>query len=181
MAASMDLEALARTQALVLEKTPGLSCTPCQLRPESRGSIHAKSADARVYPVIVPNYLSDPIDQQCAIDQLKLARRIMSQPAIVKYLADTGDHFGDTDESMLGYAKVASGTLYHAVGTCRMGSDPGSVVDPELRVVGVEGLRVVDASIMPRIASGNTNAPTIMIAEKAADMILGRPALARAA
>jgi choline dehydrogenase len=181
MAASMDLEALARTQALVLEKTPGLSCTPCQLRPESRGSIHAKSADARVYPVIVPNYLSDPIDQQCAIDQLKLARRIMSQPAIVKYLADTGDHFGDTDESMLGYAKVASGTLYHAVGTCRMGSDPGAVVDPELRVIGVEGLRVVDASIMPRIASGNTNAPTIMIAEKAADMILGRPALARAA
>ena len=74
MAASMDLEALARTQALVLEKTPGLSCTPCQLRPESRGSIHAKSADMRVYPSIVPNYLSDPIDQQCAIDQLKLAR-----------------------------------------------------------------------------------------------------------
>ncbi|HTU10767.1 MAG TPA: GMC family oxidoreductase N-terminal domain-containing protein [Allosphingosinicella sp.] len=181
MAASMDLEALGRTQALVLEKTPGLSCTPCQLRPESRGSIHAKSADMRVYPSIVPNYLSDPIDQQCAVDQLKLARRIMSQPAIVKYLADPGDHFGDTAESMLGYARVAGGTLYHAVGTCRMGSDPGAVVDPELRVVGVEGLRVVDASIMPRIASGNTNAPTIMIAEKAADMILGKPALARAA
>jgi choline dehydrogenase len=181
MAASMDLEALGRTQSLVLEKTPGLSCTPCQLRPESRGSIHAKSADMRVYPTIVPNYLSDPIDQQCAVDQLKLARRIMSQPAIVKYLADPADHFGDTDESLLDYARVAGSTLYHAVGTCRMGSDPGAVVDPELRVTGVEGLRVVDASIMPRIASGNTNAPTIMIAEKAADMILGRPALARAA
>jgi len=181
MAASMDLEALARTQALVLEKTPGLSCTPCQLRPESRGSIHAKSADARVYPTIVPNYLSDPIDQQCAVDQLKLARRIMSQPAIVKYLADASDHFGDTDESMLAYARMASGTLYHAVGTCRMGSDPAAVVDPKLRVIGVEGLRVVDASIMPRIASGNTNAPTIMIAEKAADMILGKTALQRAA
>ena len=181
MAASMDLEALGRTQSLVLEKTPGLSCTPCQLRPESRGSIHAKSADMRVYPSIVPNYLSDPIDQQCAVDQLKLARKIMRQEAIVKYLADPADHFGDTDDSMLGYAKVAGGTLYHAVGTCRMGSDPAAVVDPELRVIGVEGLRVVDASIMPRIASGNTNAPTIMIAEKASDMILGKPALARAA
>ncbi|MGZ8283714.1 MAG: GMC family oxidoreductase, partial [Allosphingosinicella sp.] len=181
MVASMDLEALARTQSLVLEKTPGLSCTPCQVRPESRGSIHAKSADVRVYPAIVPNYLSDPIDQQCAVDQLKLARKIMSQPAIVKYLADPSDHFGDSDESMLGYAKVAGGTLYHAVGTCRMGSDPAAVVDPELRVKGVEGLRVVDASIMPRISSGNTNAPTIMIAEKAADMILGKAALQRAA
>jgi choline dehydrogenase len=181
MAASMDLEALGRTQSLVLEKTPGLSCTPCQVRPESRGSIHAKSADARVYPAIVPNYLSDPIDQQCAVDQLKLARKIMSQPAIVEYLADTSDHFGDSDESMLGYARVAGGTLYHAVGTCRMGSDPAAVVDAELRVTGVEGLRVVDASIMPRISSGNTNAPTIMIAEKASDLILGKPALRRAA
>jgi choline dehydrogenase len=181
MAASMDLEALGRTQSLVLEKTPGVTCTPCQLRPESRGSIHAKSADARVYPIIVPNYLSDPIDQQCAVAQLKLARRIMNQPAIVQYLADPADHFGDSDESMLGYARVAGGTLYHAVGTCRMGSDPAAVVDPELRVKGVEGLRVVDASIMPRISSGNTNAPTIMIAEKAADLILGKPALRRAA
>ena len=171
----MDLEALGRTQSLVLEKTPGLTCTPCQLRPESRGSIHAKSADARVYPSIVPNYLSDPIDQQCAVDQLKLARKIMSQKAIVEYLADPSDHFGDSDEAMLGYAKVAGGTLYHAVGTCRMGSDPAAVVDAELRVNGVEGLRVVDASIMPRISSGNTNAPTIMIAEKASDLILGKP------
>jgi choline dehydrogenase len=105
----------------------------------------------------------------------------MSQPAIVKYLADPSDHFGDSDESMLGYAKVAGGTLYHAVGTCRMGSDPAAVVDSELRVKGVEGLRVVDASIMPRISSGNTNAPTIMIAEKASDLILGKPALRRAA
>ena len=181
MAASMDLEALGRTQSLVLEKTPGVTCTPCQLRPESRGSIHARSADARVYPIIIPNYLSDPIDQDCAVAQLKLARKIMSQPAIRDYLADPADHFGDTDEAMLGYARVAGGTLYHAVGTCRMGSDPGAVVDPELRVKGVEALRVVDASIMPRIASGNTNAPTIMIAEKAADMILGKPALSRAA
>jgi choline dehydrogenase len=181
MAASMDLEALARTQSLVLEKTPGVTCTPCQLRPESRGSIHARSADARVYPIIIPNYLSDPIDQECAVAQLKLARRIMSQPAIRQYLADPADHFGDSDESMLGYARVAGGTLYHAVGTCRMGSDPAAVVDAELKVRGVERLRVVDASIMPRISSGNTNAPTIMIAEKASDLILGKPAMSRAA
>jgi choline dehydrogenase len=181
MAASMDLEALGRTQSLVLEKTPGVTCTPCQLRPESRGSIHAKSPDARVYPVIIPNYLSDPIDQECAVAQLKLARKIMSQPAIAHYLADPSDHFGDSDESMLGYARVAGGTLYHAVGTCRMGSDPAAVVDAELRVKGVEGLRVVDTSIMPRISSGNTNAPTIMIAEKASDLILGKPALRQAA
>lgn len=181
MAASMDLEALARTQSLVLEKTPGVTCTPCQLRPESRGTIHAKSADMRDYPTIVPNYLSDPIDQECAVAQLRLARRIMNQPAITKYLVSPADHFGDSPEDMLGYARVAGGTLYHAVGTCRMGSDPRAVVDPELRVNGVEGLRVVDASIMPRIASGNTNAPTIMIAEKASDVILGQPALRQAA
>jgi choline dehydrogenase len=176
MAASMDLEALARTQSLVLEKGPGITCTPCQLRPESRGSIHAKSSDMRVYPAIVPNYLSDPIDQQCAIDQIKLARKIMSQPVITPYLKHPGDPFGDTDESMLGYARVAGNTLYHVVGTCRMGNDPLAVVDPELRVNGVEGLRVVDASIMPKISSGNTNAPTIMIAERAADLILGKQA-----
>ena len=179
MAASMDLDILGKTQALVLEKEPGLTCTPCQLRPESRGTIHAKSPDALVYPTIVPNYLSDPIDQQAAIAGLDFAQKIMSQPAITPYLAEPGvpwAPFGDNDEGMLAYARVAGGTLYHAVGTCKMGHDPMAVVDPQLRVHGVEGLRVVDASIMPRISSGNTNAPTIMIAEKAADMILGKQA-----
>ncbi len=176
MAASMDLEVLGKTQALVLEKAPGLTCTPCQVRPESRGTVHVKSPDATAYPSIVPNYLADPIDQEAAIAGLKWARKIMNQPAIVKYLESPGDPFGDTFESMLGYAKVAGATLYHAVGTCKMGHDPMAVVDPQLRVHGVEGLRVVDASIMPRISSGNTNAPTIMIAEKAADMILGKAA-----
>ena len=181
MAASMDLEILGRTQGLVLERQPGLTCTPCQLRPESRGSVHIKSPDATVYPRIVPNYLADPIDQEAAIAGLKWARKIMTQPAITPYLEQVGDPFGDTPESMLGYAKVAGATLYHAVGTTKMGHDPMAVVDPELRVLGIQNLRVVDAGVMPRICSGNTNAPTIMIAEKACDMILGKPAQAAAA
>ena len=114
--------------------------------------------------------------------ELKLVRKVMNQPALAHYLISPADPFGDTDEAMLGYAQVAGATLYHVVGTCKMGHDPMAVVDPELRVIGMEGLRVVDASIMPKISSGNTNAPTIMIAEKAADMILGKsPASAMAA
>jgi choline dehydrogenase len=178
MAASMDLEVLGRTQALVLEREPGLTCTPCQIRPESRGSVHIKSPDAVVYPRIVPNYLADPADKAAAIAGLKWARRIMSQPAIVPYLAQPGDPFGDTDESMLAYSRVAGATLYHAVGTCKMGRDPLAVVDPQLRVQGVERLRVADASVMPRISSGNTNAATAMIGEKASDLILGKTATA---
>ena len=172
MAASMDLEQLAKTQALVLEREPGITITPCQLRPESRGSIHITSPDPALYPSIVPNYLSDPLDQAAAVAGCKWARKIVNQPALKPYLADSSDYFGVTDEDMLAYARVAGTTLYHAVGTCRMGGDPLAVVDPKLKVRGVEGLRVVDASIMPRITSGNTNAPTIMIAEKAADIIL---------
>ncbi len=180
MAASMDLEILGKTQALVLEKEPGLTCTPCQIRPESRGSVHVKSPDALAYPAIVPNYLADPADKMAAIAGLDWARKIMNQPAIMPFLAAPGDPFGDTDESKLAYAAMAGATLYHAVGTCKMGHDTMAVVDPQLRVRGIEGLRVVDASIMPRICSGNTNAPTIMIAEKASDMILGKSAAAAA-
>src|SRR5690606_8066366 len=115
MAASMDLDELAKRQALVLEKEPGLTCTPCQLRPESRGHIHIKSPNPRDYPRIVANYLADPLDQQFAVDSLKLAKKIMSQPAIAKYLAEPGTTpFPDTDEGILEYARVVGGTLYHA-------------------------------------------------------------------
>jgi len=181
MAASMDLDVLAKTQGLELEKQPGMTINPCQVRPESRGWIHAKSPDTTVYPAIMPNYLADPLDQEVAIASLKLVRKVASQPALAPYLDSTADPFGNTDAEMLGYAKVAGATLYHAVGTCKMGHTPECVVDPQLRVYGVEGLRVVDASIMPKITSGNTNAPTIMLAEKASDMILGKSAPAMAA
>lgn len=171
MAASMDLEALATRQAMELEREPGLACTPCQLRPESRGSIHARAPDATLPPRIVPNYLSHPYDQEMAVRQLAIVRRILGQPALAPYLASEPP-FGRTEEEMFGYAKVAAATLYHAVGTVAMGPDERFPLDPELRVRGVAGLRVIDASVMPRIISGNTNAATIMIGEKGADLVL---------
>ena len=169
LAASLDLS---DDKQFEMEVEPGVTCSPCKLRPESRGHIHLASPDPLAHPEIVANYLSAPEDQESAVAQLKLVRKVMSQPAIAAYLESSADPYGDSDEAMLGYARMAGTTLYHVVGTCRMGSDPGSVLDPELRVRGVEGLRVVDASIMPRLVSGNTNAPTIMIAERGSDLIL---------
>lgn len=182
--ATMDTQKLMEEQKMELEGEPGLTLAPCQVRPESRGTIRVKSADPAVYPAIQPNYLSDPIDQQVAVAGLRWARTIASQPALAKWVDHElmpGPDF-NTDEELLGFARMAGSTIYHPVGTCQMGHGPAAVVDPQLRVHGLEGLRVVDASVMPRLCSGNTNAPTIMIAEKAADMILGRaPASALAA
>ncbi len=180
--ASMNLEKAMNEQKMELDDLPGLTIAPCQVRPESRGWIRIKSPDGSVYPAIQPNYLSDPLDQEVAVASLKWGRKIASQKALEPYI----DHemlpgeMMQSDEMLLGFAKMAGSTLYHPVGTCQMGHGPQAVVDTQLRVHGVQGLRVIDASVMPRLISGNTNAPTIMIAEKAADMILGK-AMASAA
>jgi choline dehydrogenase len=182
--ATMDTEKLMNEQVMVLESQPGLTIAPCQVRPESRGSIRIKSPDPTAYPAIQPNYLSDPIDQQVAVASLRWARKIAAQPALSKWIESEMMPGPDvtTDEQLLEFARMAGSTIYHPVGTCQMGHGPAAVVDPQLRVHGLEALRVVDASIMPRLCSGNTNAPTIMIAEKAADIILGKaPASALAA
>jgi choline dehydrogenase len=157
---------------------------PCQVRPESRGHIRISSPDPTVHPSILPNYLSDPLDQEVAVAGLRWGRRIAAQPALQRYIVHEmmpGPAL-DTDQALLAYARMAGSTLYHPVGTCQMGHGAMAVVDPQLRVRGVTGLRVVDASVMPRLVSGNTNAPSIMIGEKGADLILGQaPAGALAA
>ena len=179
MPASVDLMKLAETQAFDLEVEPGITCTPCQIRPESRGSIHIKSSDPANYPAIRANYLADPADQAAALAGMHLSRKVVSMPALAKYV----DHETfpgaecKTEDEMMHYARLAGTTLYHVVGTTSMGHGPDAVVDPQLRVHGVENLRVVDAGVMPRITSGNTNAATIMIAEKASDIILGKAPL----
>ena len=176
--ATIDAEKLAAQGSFELEAAPGLTIAPCQVRPESRGSIRIKSPDPSVYPAILPNYLADPIDQEAIVAGLKWARKIATQDALRPYIESEmqpGDSV-QTDAQFLDFARNAGATIYHPVGTCQMGHGPRAVVDPQLRVHGIDGLRVVDASIMPRLISGNTNAPTIMIAEKASDMILGRAA-----
>jgi choline dehydrogenase len=157
-----------------LEALPGMTCAPYQLRPESRGSIHITSPDPTVYPAIRANYLTAEIDQHTIVAGLRISRRICEQPALMAYRGPELLPGNDlqTDDELLAFAREAGSTLYHPTSTCRMGSDSRAVVDPRLRVRGVEGLRVVDASVMPTIISGNTNTPTIMIAEKAAEMIL---------
>ncbi|MDT8894272.1 choline dehydrogenase [Halomonas sp. I1] len=145
----------------------------CQLRPTSRGSIRITSPDPDVYPSIRANYLSTEEDCRVAVDAIKVARRIAGQAPLASVITEEyvpGAQY-QSDDALLEAARQHSQTIYHPVGTCKMGHDAWAVVDDQLRVHGLTGLRVVDASIMPVIVSGNTNAPTIMIAEKAADMI----------
>ena len=155
-------------------KFSAFTSSVCQLRPHSRGHLEIRSSDPSEYPEIHPNYLSDERDCQVAVDGIKVARRIAEAPALKPHIESEyvpGAQF-QSDQELLDAARQYSQTIYHPVGTCKMGNDDMAVVDERLRVHGIEGLRVVDASIMPEIVSGNTNAPTIMIAEKASDMIL---------
>ncbi len=145
----------------------------CQLRPSSRGEIKLRSAKPGDAPAIIPNYLSTADDRQTVIDAIKLTRSIVSEPALGSIVEQQYEPGVDvqSDQDILEYARNRSTTIYHPVGTCKMGDDALSVVDARLRVHGLQSLRVVDCSIMPEIVSGNTNAAAIMIAEKAADMI----------
>ncbi len=152
----------------------GITSSVCQLRPESRGHIHISAPDARSYPRIVPNYLSATADQLCAIRAVKFARAMTRTKALSPFILREHMPSGtiETDEDHLQAARNIAQTIYHPTSTCKMGQDDQSVVDERLRVRGIKGLRVADASIMPTIVSGNTNAPTIMIGEKASEMIL---------
>lgn len=147
----------------------------CNLRPSSRGEVHIRSARAEDAPAIAPNYLDTDEDRRVAVDALKLARRIVSQPPLARFRPQehTPGPQATTDEELLAAAGQLGTTIFHPVGTCAMGraDDPRAVLDERLRVRGVDGLRVVDASVMPRITSGNTANPTMMIAEKGAAMI----------
>ena len=148
----------------------------CNLRPESRGHVRIQTEDSRVPPKIQPDYLSDPADRKVAADAIKLTRKIVSSPAMKKFEPEEfkpGIEFASDDELAREAGNIGT-TIFHPVGTCKMGpaSDKMAVVDERLKVYGLQGLRVVDASVMPTITSGNTNSPTLMIAEKASDMIL---------
>jgi choline dehydrogenase-like flavoprotein len=150
----------------------GFSCHVCLLRPKSRGTVSLHSADPMQAPAIDPNFLGEIDDLESMVAGYKTTRRLMEMPALralqKKDMFTTGI---ETDDDIRALLRARVDTVYHPVGTAKMGTDPLAVVDPKLRVRGLEGLRIVDASVMPTLIGGNTNAPTIMIGEKAADMI----------
>jgi choline dehydrogenase len=161
----------------------GFTIIVYQLRPESRGEIRLKSANPQDPPAMIPNYLATETDRRTITDGLMLGRRILATPHMQHYLAEEflpGPAVVN-DAQMLEHARNCGGTVFHPTSTCKMGIDTMAVVDPELRVIGIDALRVVDASVMPTVVSGNTNAATIMIAEKAADLVRQRVPLAEAA
>jgi choline dehydrogenase len=156
-----------------LHNFPAFTASVCNLRPTSRGAVHLKSSDARQQPAIAPNYLATDADRRVAAASIRLTRRICAAPALARFAPEEFKP-GPQAQSDAELARAAGDigtTIFHPIGTCKMGPDPRAVVDGRLRVHGLEGLRIVDASIMPVITSGNTHAPTVMIAEKAADMI----------
>jgi choline dehydrogenase len=156
-----------------LDTKPGMTSGVWQMRPESRGFVEARSADAREQPVINPNYLAEDRDRRTVIAGLRLIRAWFNAPALKRYLVAETFPGPDvqTDDEFLAYARQVGTTVFHATCSCRMGPDPMAVVDDRLRVHGMDGLRVIDASVMPAVTSTNTNAPTIMIAEKGSGMV----------
>jgi len=160
-------------------KNPGVTLNSAFLRPRSRGTVRLAGADPGAPPLIDPNYWADPYDRQCALQGLRLARDILRRPALKPFvLVERMPGEALTSEAELTeYAYRTCKTDHHPAGTCAMGVGPAAVVTPDLKLRGLEGLRVVDASVMPLVPSCNTNAPTIMVAEKASDIILGKPAL----
>ncbi|MBL8338416.1 MAG: GMC family oxidoreductase N-terminal domain-containing protein, partial [Rhodoferax sp.] len=159
-----------------LHAFPAITASVCNLNPCSRGQVRIRSADFAQAPAIAPNYLSTPEDRQVAADSLRVTRHIMSQPALAPFQPrefKPGTQY-QSDEELARLAGDIASTIFHPVGTTRMGraDDPMAVVDPQLRVRGIQNLRVVDAGVMPTITSGNTNAPTLMLAEKAARWML---------
>jgi choline dehydrogenase-like flavoprotein len=160
-----------------LHRFPAITVSACNLRPTSRGEIKLRSGNADEAPSIAPHYLSTDEDRQVAADAIRVTRRLMKQKALSAYHPEEylpGPSVGDDAESLAKAAGDIGTTIFHPVGTAKMGtaSDPTAVVDERLRFHGIAGLRIVDASVMPTITSGNTNTPTAMIAEKGASMIV---------
>jgi choline dehydrogenase len=153
---------------------PGFLATVCQLRPESRGFVRIKSADPEQAPAIQPRYMTAQADRDCMVAGMKLLRNVMRKPALKRYIAEELEPGPkvESEADCLELARQKGSTVFHPTSTCRMGSDMTAVVDERLRVHGVQGLRVADASIMPTVVSGNINAACVMIGEKASDMIL---------
>ncbi len=171
--ATVDTQATIERGKLQMDVEPGLTIGGYFMRPRSRGTIHIRSADPHDCPAIAPHFLEEVEDQRATVAALKWARRIIRQPALSRYFERelTPGDAADGYEALLAYARASGTTGYHQVGTCAMGADDRAVLDARLRVNGVDRLRVVDASIMPTIVSGNTHAAATMIAEKASDMI----------
>lgn len=160
----------------------GCTFSVCQLRPESRGTVLIKSRNPRQAPALQPNYLSTERDRRCAIEGIKFARKLAATSALRPYIAEEyrPGATASSDDELIEFAREYGATIFHPSGTCKMGSDPMAVVDERLRVHGIQGLRVVDCSVMPTLVSGNTNSPVVMLAEKASHMILVDARRARA-
>lgn len=171
---TVDFDALAKNGVMTMEKQPGMTVGGYVMRPQSKGTIHVRTPSFRDAPAIQPNFLSAEADCRAQVGGLRWARRVMQSPALEPYFEHelTPGAILQTDEELLAFARASGSTGYHQTSTCAMGVTETAVVSGELKVNGVDGLRVVDASVMPAVVSGNTNAATMMIAEKASDMIL---------